>query len=167
MFMNYKVVGLKCNLLLPVAKHTVRQNYPKIVANKNIFLFGRCREYLFQYFHFACYMVHQPVARHHIAAAEANERGGCLCLAFGIGVGDAETIAFGCFAAETAFFVHGKKDFHIRWFTPAAEVNLCGHATLASAYVLFHHLNYSETRFSAYSGIENPRYHCNSQIRKI
>lgn len=39
--------------------------------------------------------------------------------------------------AETAFLVKEGAIWHIRWFTPAAEVPLCGHATLASAYVLF------------------------------
>lgn len=39
--------------------------------------------------------------------------------------------------AETAFFVADKNKYHIRWFTPTREVNLCGHATLASAFVLF------------------------------
>jgi PhzF family phenazine biosynthesis protein len=44
--------------------------------------------------------------------------------------------------SETAFFTPQGADFHIRWFTPGGEVNLCGHATLASAYVLFHELGY-------------------------
>lgn len=39
--------------------------------------------------------------------------------------------------SETAFFVPSKKGFYLRWFAPLAEVGLCGHATLASAYVLF------------------------------
>ena len=39
--------------------------------------------------------------------------------------------------SETAFFVPKNKGFHIRWFTPKTEVDLCGHATLAAAYVLF------------------------------
>jgi len=39
--------------------------------------------------------------------------------------------------AETAFFVRRDERFEIRWFTPKVEVNLCGHATLASAYVIF------------------------------
>jgi PhzF family phenazine biosynthesis protein len=39
--------------------------------------------------------------------------------------------------AETAFFVPTESGYHIRWFTPNKEVKLCGHATLASAYVLF------------------------------
>jgi PhzF family phenazine biosynthesis protein len=43
--------------------------------------------------------------------------------------------------AETAFFVKNGDRFHLRWFTPVAEVDLCGHATLASAFVLFEYLN--------------------------
>ncbi|BAQ76535.1 PhzF family phenazine biosynthesis protein [Pseudomonas sp. Os17] len=39
--------------------------------------------------------------------------------------------------AETAFVVREAQGWRIRWFTPATEVPLCGHATLASAYVLF------------------------------
>jgi len=39
--------------------------------------------------------------------------------------------------AETAFYVKEGKTFEIRWFTPTVEVDLCGHATLAAAYVLF------------------------------
>ncbi len=56
--------------------------------------------------------------------------------------------------SETAFFVQEDDQFHIRWFTPDVEVNLCGHATLASSHVLFHHLNYSgnEIRFKSRSG---------------
>ncbi len=41
--------------------------------------------------------------------------------------------------SETAFFVPAKEGFHLRWFTPVSEVDLCGHATLASAHVLFAH----------------------------
>jgi PhzF family phenazine biosynthesis protein len=39
--------------------------------------------------------------------------------------------------SETAFFVRTGDGFHIRWFTPAVEVDLCGHATLATSYVIF------------------------------
>ena len=39
--------------------------------------------------------------------------------------------------SETVFFVKENEGYHIRWFTPESEVNLCGHATLASAFVLF------------------------------
>lgn len=44
--------------------------------------------------------------------------------------------------AETAFFVPEGEGFRIRWFTPAKEVRLCGHATLATAHVIFQHFNY-------------------------
>ena len=43
--------------------------------------------------------------------------------------------------AATAYFVNNGRGFHLRWFTPVCEVDLCGHATLASAHVLFHELN--------------------------
>jgi PhzF family phenazine biosynthesis protein len=70
--------------------------------------------------------------------------------------------------SETVFFVpvcgnsstlgggrEGVADFEIRWFTPEVEINLCGHATLAGAYVLFNILDFSkpEIRFSSLSGI--------------
>ena len=45
--------------------------------------------------------------------------------------------------AETAFFVPQGRDFHLRWFTPTVEMPLCGHATLASAYVVLNHLEKS------------------------
>jgi len=41
--------------------------------------------------------------------------------------------------SETAFFVRAGDLFEIRWFTPLGEVDLCGHATLASAYVILNH----------------------------
>lgn len=41
--------------------------------------------------------------------------------------------------AETAFYVKDNDQYQLRWFTPKVEVDLCGHATLASAFVLFHH----------------------------
>lgn len=44
--------------------------------------------------------------------------------------------------SETAFFVNQGGEFHIRWFTPAVEVDLCGHATLASGFVIFNLLKY-------------------------
>jgi len=39
--------------------------------------------------------------------------------------------------SETAYFVPSERGFHLRWFTPVTEVDLCGHATLAAAYVIF------------------------------
>lgn len=41
--------------------------------------------------------------------------------------------------AETAFYVKDKDKYLLRWFTPKVEVDLCGHATLAAAFVLFNH----------------------------
>lgn len=46
--------------------------------------------------------------------------------------------------SETAFFVPAVRGFELRWFTPVAEVDLCGHATLASAHVIFDILGYSD-----------------------
>jgi len=43
--------------------------------------------------------------------------------------------------SETAFFVPVEGGFHIRWFSPVTEVDLCGHATLATAFVIFSHLS--------------------------
>ena len=58
-------------------------------------------------------------------------------------------IAFENGLAETAFFVRtGAGRFHLRWFTPAVEVDLCGHATLATAHVLFHELGEPGTRLT-------------------
>jgi PhzF family phenazine biosynthesis protein len=45
--------------------------------------------------------------------------------------------------SETAFFVPSAKGFRLRWFTPVREVNLCGHATLATAHIIFETLDYS------------------------
>lgn len=42
--------------------------------------------------------------------------------------------------AETAFFVRTDDEYHIRWFTPKVEVNLCGHATLATSHVILNEL---------------------------
>ena len=60
--------------------------------------------------------------------------------------------------AETVFFVPSQKDgadYDIRWFTPELEINLCGHATLASAFVLYTQLGYNKpsVTFSSKSGL--------------
>lgn len=57
--------------------------------------------------------------------------------------------------AETAFFVHDKDNlFQLRWFTPEVEIDLCGHATLASAYVILNCLNhdFDTVNFDTLSG---------------
>ena len=58
--------------------------------------------------------------------------------------------------SETAFFVSmPNNNFHLRWFTPELEMDLCGHATLASAFVIFKELNYpkNELFFETKSGL--------------
>ena len=62
--------------------------------------------------------------------------------------------------AETVFFVPSKQkgvDYDIRWFTPALEINLCGHATLASAHAIFNILKERKRTivFSCKSGLLN------------
>ena len=57
--------------------------------------------------------------------------------------------------SETAFIVKEPQGYHLRWFTPGTEVELCGHATLASAFVI---LNYYEpgrdlVQFNTLSGL--------------
>ena len=66
-----------------------------------------------------------------------------------------QRIAFENGLSETAFFVRtAAGQFHLRWFTPAIEVDLCGHATLASAHVLFRELGQREdaVTFASRSG---------------
>lgn len=53
--------------------------------------------------------------------------------------------------SETAFIIPQGEDYYIRWFTPVVEVSLCGHATLASAHVLFEHLGYNRDRLIFHS----------------
>lgn len=58
--------------------------------------------------------------------------------------------------AETAFIVQVEDVFDIRWFTPVIEVDLCGHATLAAAHVIFNHLQFTDNEIefrSMHSGV--------------
>jgi predicted PhzF superfamily epimerase YddE/YHI9 len=57
--------------------------------------------------------------------------------------------------SETAYFVARGNQYELRWFTPKTEVDLCGHATLASAFVIFEHVNPSlaAVDFSTRSGL--------------
>ena len=57
--------------------------------------------------------------------------------------------------SETAFFVKNKNGFYIRWFTPTTEVDLCGHATLAAAHIIFNELGYNKEviSFDSKSGL--------------
>ncbi len=65
------------------------------------------------------------------------------------------TIAKENFLPETAFFVPVNDDqYALRWFTPEIEMDLCGHATLAAAHVLYNHLGYTKNKlhFTSASG---------------
>ncbi len=53
--------------------------------------------------------------------------------------------------SETVFYVKKDNQYEIRWFTPTMEIDLCGHATLAAAYVLFNFENYSSDVVHFYS----------------
>lgn len=75
--------------------------------------------------------------------------------------------------AETAYIIQDGDRFHLRWFTPDIEMDLCGHATLASAFTIKKHLNYSgnEIIFDSLSGelkvtVENDLFSLNFPSRK-
>lgn len=75
--------------------------------------------------------------------------------------------------AETAFFIHNGKNIHLRWFTPDLEIDLCGHATLATAHVLKSELDYEsdKIKFDTLSGelivtCENDFYYLDFPSRK-
>lgn len=53
--------------------------------------------------------------------------------------------------SETAFYVQEGDHYLLRWFTPTVEVDLCGHATLAAAFVLFNHENHSANTIDFFS----------------
>lgn len=56
--------------------------------------------------------------------------------------------------SETVFFVKNENSFDIKWFTPTCEIDLCGHATLAAAHIIFSELNFKEKQleFNSKSG---------------
>ena len=59
--------------------------------------------------------------------------------------------------AETAFYVPTDKGFHIRWFTPNNEVKLCGHATIASAFIIFNIFGYN-SEIITFESLSGPLY---------
>ncbi|MDH7445585.1 PhzF family phenazine biosynthesis protein [Aquimarina sp. 2201CG14-23] len=68
--------------------------------------------------------------------------------------------------AETGYFVKKNDNYEIRWFMPYAEIDLCGHATLAAAYVIFNYIDTSIDliSFSSKSGILKAKKEANGAI---
>lgn len=52
---------------------------------------------------------------------------------------------------ETAFLLRRNGEYHIRWFAPCSEIFLCGHATLATGHVMFHHEGYAQEELVLHS----------------
>ncbi len=78
-----------------------------------------------------------------------------------------QRIAFENGLAETAFFVKtGESRFGLRWFTPGAEVDLCGHATVATAFVLFTQLGFAGERIT-FDSRSGPLHVCRLPDGKI
>lgn len=75
-------------------------------------------------------------------AFEGNPAAVCLLEAW-LDDGLLQAIAEENNLSETAFFVPSEKGYALRWFTPVREVDLCGHATLAAAHVIFETLGYA------------------------
>lgn len=65
-----------------------------------------------------------------------------------------QSIAFENNLAETAFLLEKDNKFHLRWFTPETEIDLCGHATLATAFVVMNFVSkdITEVSFETMSG---------------
>jgi len=100
----------------------------------------------------------------------------CVVLDGGLDEPEMQAIAAENNLSETAFLTPEGSEYAIRWFTPRIEVNLCGHATLASAHVVFEHLEPGRERvsFRSRSGplhatldpatrrisLDFPEYHC-------
>ena len=59
--------------------------------------------------------------------------------------------------SETAYFTkENETTFNLRWFTPEYEIDLCGHATLATAHVIFSELNYKRNTVNFKTWVTHP-----------
>jgi len=88
-----------------------------------------------------------------------NPAGVCI-LETDISDRDKQNIALEMNLSETAFLIKRNDGYDLRWFTPAAEVELCGHATLASAHILWEESllgAHDEARFHTLSGLLKAR----------
>jgi len=86
---------------------------------------------------------------------QGNPAGVCLLPEGWIPEQSMQKIAFENNLSETAFITSEEEVFGLRWFTPSIEVDLCGHATLAAAHILFNETNIDEdiVRFQTKSGL--------------
>ena len=75
-----------------------------------------------------------------------------------------QKIAFENNLSETAFISEIDNEFYIRWFTPYCEVDLCGHATLASAFIFFNYIDSNKDIFKANSKSGEVRVTKNSSM---
>ena len=66
--------------------------------------------------------------------------------------------------SETAFLVKETENYRIRWFTPRYEIDLCGHATLASAFVLHHFVEKKTERIKFLSQSGNLEVLCEEEL---
>ena len=57
--------------------------------------------------------------------------------------------------SETAFFIKDKDKFFLRWFTPKVEIDLCGHATLATAHIIYSEMDYKSDNIEFFSCVLN------------
>ncbi len=69
--------------------------------------------------------------------------------------------------SETAFVVKENDRYHIRWFTPKSEIDFCGHATLATAFVLFNHYAQDADSFNLYGQIGEFTVHRSGDLIKM
>ena len=68
--------------------------------------------------------------------------------------------------AETAYFIEHEDHFHLRWFTPDIEMDLCGHATLAAAHIIKSELNFTDDiKFKTLSG--DLSVHCKKDLYNL
>ena len=69
--------------------------------------------------------------------------------------------------SETAFAVKENDSYHIRWFTPKSEIDFCGHATLATAFVLFNYYEQSADTLNFYGQIGEITVHKSDEQIKM
>ena len=69
--------------------------------------------------------------------------------------------------SETAFVIKENDRYHIRWFTPKSEIDFCGHATLATAFVLFNYYEQDTDTLNFYGQIGEFSVHKSDELIKM